>query len=301
ASGSLPGERGRVLRGGPARVSQEGDPRPATPARERIRGGREPEDLGTYVLPILDGRQAVPLTNRDACRQTLRQNCRGQVGPARPRVLSIGRPSSATPPGCDQGRASSRDGEDLARALLPSSGDWGRSSDEGGKDMGTHMKAVLCLLLLVGASCSREGENPVAPDATPLPASPPRIRSVVVVPSAIARGGTAQVRVDAFDPGGATVVCSFSEDAGLISIPDPAGGPCVGAYTNDGKARTSDTITIVATGAAKLSATATASVTLTGAEVVSPTPPPSPAPTPAPSPSPTLPPPAVTTQPATSI
>src|SRR3989442_180177 len=123
--------------------------------------------------------------------------------------------------------------------------------------MGTHMKAVLCLLLLVGTSCSREGENPVAPDATPVPASPPRIRSVVVVPSAIARGGTAQVRVDAFDPGGATVVCSFSAEAGQISIPDPAGGPCVGAYTNDGKARASDTITIVATGAAKLSATAT--------------------------------------------
>jgi len=105
--------------------------------------------------------------------------------------------------------------------------------------------------------------------------------------------------VDAFDPGGATVVCSFSAEAGQISIPDPAGGPCVGAYTNDGKARASDTITIVATGAAKLSATASASVTLTGADVVSPTPPPLPPPTPAPSP--TLTPPAVTTQPATNI
>jgi len=110
-------------------------------------------------------------------------------------------------------------------------------------------------------------------------------------------GGTAQVKVDAFDPGGAAVTCSFSAEAGQISIPDPAGGPCVGSYTNDGRPRASDTISIVATSSAKLSATATASVSLTGTDV--PTPPPSPPPTPAPSP--TLLPPAVTTQPATDI
>jgi hypothetical protein len=109
--------------------------------------------------------------------------------------------------------------------------------------------------------------------------------------------------VDAFDPGGTTVVCSFSAEAGQVSIPDPARGPCMGVYTNDGKARTADMITVVATSAAKLSATATASITLTGSDVVSPTPPTSPLPTPlpTPAPSPTLPPPAVTTQPATNI
>src|SRR6266446_1179300 len=163
--------------------------------------------------------------------------------------------------------------------------------------MRTHAKAVLYLSLLVGVSCAKDGENPMGPEASSVPASPPRIRSVVVVPSAIARGGTAQVKVDAFDPGGAAVTCSFSAEAGQISIPDPAGGPCVGVYTNDGRPRASDTISIVATSAAKLSATATASVTLTGTDV--PTPPPSPPPTPVPSP--TLLPPAVTTQPATDI
>src|SRR4030095_747113 len=61
--GSLPGERGRDLRGGPPRVSQESDPRPPPPAREqRLRGRGQLKDLGTDVLPILDGRQTIPLT-----------------------------------------------------------------------------------------------------------------------------------------------------------------------------------------------------------------------------------------------
>src|SRR6266571_3395333 len=149
------------------------------------------------------------------------------------------------------------------------------------------------------------GGNPVVPDVPP-----PRIRSVAVVPPAIAVGGTAQVNVDTFDPLGVTVVCTFSAEAGRVSVPDPKRDPCAGVYTNDGRARATDTITVVATSATKLSASATASVTLTSS-VVTPTPPPSPVPTPAPVPGPTpvptpmpspaLQPPAVTTQPATNI
>src|SRR6266571_8341227 len=125
------------------------------------------------------------------------------------------------------------------------------------------------------------GGNPVVPDVPP-----PRIRSVAVVPPAIAVGGTAQVNVDTFDPLGVTVVCTFSAEAGRVSVPDPKRDPCAGVYTNDGRARATDTITVVATSATKLSASATASVTLTSS-VVTPTPPPSPAPTPAPVPVPT--------------
>ncbi len=171
--------------------------------------------------------------------------------------------------------------------------------------MRTHVKAVLCLVLLVGVSCGEEGGNPLSPDVPP-----PRIRSVAVVPPAIAVGGTAQVNVDAFDPLGVTVVCTFSAEAGRVSIPDPKRDPCAGVYTNDGRARATDTITVVATSATKLSASATVSVTLTSS-VVTPTPPPLPVPTPAPvpvptpvptpAPSPALQPPAVTTQPATNI
>src|SRR5207247_10629635 len=92
------------------------------------------------------------------------------------------------PPLSDQDLASSPRQRGLARSLLQSPGSRGRSSDKGGKDMRTRVRAVLYLLLLVGVSCAKDGDNPMGPEASSVPASPPRIRSVVVVPSAIARG-----------------------------------------------------------------------------------------------------------------
>jgi hypothetical protein len=166
--------------------------------------------------------------------------------------------------------------------------------------MKTSLRNSLCWagLVLVAVSCGKSGTDLVATPVPTVAPAPPQIRSVAVIPPAITLGGTAQVSVDAFDPRGSVLVCRFSAQAGQVSVPDPARDPCKGVYTNDGTARTSDTITVVATNAADLSVSATAPITLNAQPPASPPPRPAPVPTPTPAPPPL---PAVTTQPATNI
>src|SRR5262249_42612344 len=106
--------------------------------------------------------------------------------------------------------------------------------NRGGQAMRIVPAAVMGGVLLVSVSCGRDG-NPGATDAMPSPSLPPQIRSVAVVPPTVALGGTAQVTADAIDPGGGTVVCRFSAEAGQVAVPDLRAEPCRGVYTNDGK------------------------------------------------------------------
>lgn len=171
--------------------------------------------------------------------------------------------------------------------------------------MRTYVKTVLrgCGALIALVSCGGEADPVVVPTPS-ASGGPPEIRSVAVVPPAIPLGGTARVNVDAFDPEGSVLVCRFAAEAGQVAVADPTHQPCTGTYTNDGTARTTDTITVTVTNTANVSARATASVSLTSASAPpvpgpGPTPRPTPAPSPQPSPEPA--PPIVTTQPASGI
>ncbi len=159
--------------------------------------------------------------------------------------------------------------------------------------------------VLAAGAWGGSGTNPVAP---PSAVAPPQIRSIQVVPPTVPLGGTAQINVAAVDPAGGPVVCRFVAQAGKVSIPDSGRAPCAGLYENDGSQRGSDTVTVTATNSANLSTVSSASLALTErpssgnpTPTPSPVPTPTPAPVPTPTPSGTVPPPVVTTQPATSV
>jgi hypothetical protein len=167
--------------------------------------------------------------------------------------------------------------------------------------MRRYFKILMLGAVLLPVACGGGGTNPVIPPAAVVP---PQIRAILVVPPTVPIGGTAEISVDAADPTGGPVACRFAAQAGTVSLPDSAHGPCIGFYQNDGSARTSDTITVTVTNSAKLSTVSSASIALTEPGAVPPpsgNPHPGPAPVPTAMPPPPVQPPTVTTQPATNI
>jgi hypothetical protein len=90
----------------------------------------------------------------------------------------------------------------------------------------------------------------------------PQVRSVTVTPATVAIGGSAAVRVDAFDPDGDPMFFHYRAEAGTVTI-EPA-DPSRAVYRNDGVTREQDRIVVTVIDASHAESAAEAQVPLQG-------------------------------------
>lgn len=159
-----------------------------------------------------------------------------------------------------------------------------------------YRQLAAALATLLAGSCGGNGSNPISPTGAN---RAPQIAAVVVDPSRVEAGGTANVTVTAQDPDGDELTFQFLAENGTVASMAPSRA----LYKNSGNGQTSDRIRVRA--ADRFGAVAESVQSLevlppprpkpspgqTPTPNPGPTPGPTPGPGPTPNPSPTLPPP----------
>lgn len=144
------------------------------------------------------------------------------------------------------------------------------------------VRAAVPTLLPVAAlyACGGNPRNPAGARAVN---HTPEVRSLLVDPPVIHRGGVAMVMTMVTDADGDPLTCIFEAAHGTLTVHDAA-ATCNGAtYRNDGQSASSDQIRVTATDRNNVSASAVAGIAILGSSA-------QPTPTPRPAPPSTMPP-----------